>query len=473
MAAMGRLVAGRYRIVRPLAAGGLGKVWLATDEWRRRSVALKECAPPAGLAGGERDLVARWTVREARAFARVRNPHVVPVLEVLPGESAPWIVMEFVPSRSLLEVIDESGALPPHRVAEIGLAVLDALAAADREGVLHLDVKPSNVLIADDGRILLTDFGPAVTPEGLAALAGAGIVFGSPKYLAPERLDGSGATARADLWSLGAMLYHAVEGHPPYGWQTTEATLRALARRAPDPPRRAGLLTPVLTGLLRHDPDTRWTAEEVAEGLRAAAVPPARPPRPMRRRRLLAAAALVVVAAGLIGGSRAANREGSVPTGAEPIPSVAVVSGPPLRLPPGFTWHVDPAGFRVAVPVGWRTGRIRDRLLLSSPDGGATLRIGPWTEPGRNILAVLIAQESAVRLDGYRRHRIAAPPDTPFPEWDFIYRDPATGSMRVLRRVVDLGGPTYLLEWRAPRQSWTDGQATLAVVLDSFGPAGG
>jgi len=486
MAAMGRLVAGRYRIVRPLGAGGLGRVWLATDERRGRPVALKEYLPPGGLIGAEQELVAGWMIREARAFAQIRHRHVVRVLDVLPGAGAPWIVMEFVPSRSLLEVIEGSGRLPPPRVAAVGLAVLAALDAAGRAGVLHLDVKPGNVLIADDGRILLTDFGPAVTGAGLAALAGAGIAFGSPKYLAPERLGGGGATAQADLWSLGATLYHAVEGHPPYGWVTTETTLRALARTEPDPPVHAGPLAPVLSGLLCRDPAARLSAADAAVALRrVASIPVPRPrtgpePQPRRtvpRRRLAAAGALLLVAAALLGGARAADRRGGSPAaGAVPAEPVVVVSAAQqaVRLPAGFTWRNDPDGFRIAVPIGWRARRdAAGRLVLTAPIGGQSVRVGPWTLPEPNVVAGLIAEERDVRLADYRRIRIEALPETPEAIWEFTYRDPATGPMRGLSRVAAGDERSYLLEWRAPRSTWAAGQATLAVVLGTFRPARG
>ncbi|WP_433376447.1 serine/threonine-protein kinase [Actinoplanes sp. CA-142083] len=264
----GAIVAGRYRLVQPLGAGGLGRVWLAHDEADRRQVAIKKTALPDDLAPDERDLFLDWTVREARALSSVGHPNVVRTYDVLPDADAPWIVMEYVPSRSLQQIIDESGPLPPARVAGIGLAVLDALLAVRRAGLLHLDVKPSNVLIADDGRVVLTDFGPAVTDDGLRALAAAGIVLGSPKYLAPERMDGL-ALPESDLWSLGATLYHAVEGRPPFARPTLDDTLMAIAEDPPDPARLAGPLCPVLEGLLRPDPADRLPAGDVGAELSA------------------------------------------------------------------------------------------------------------------------------------------------------------------------------------------------------------
>jgi serine/threonine protein kinase len=298
----GQLIAARYRLLEPLGGGGLGRVWLARDRADDRLVAIKRCALPDGLAPEAGDLFFAWTVHEARELSRLGHPNVVRILDVIPADE-PWIVMEYVPSRSLQEVIDESGPLPPARVAAIGLAMLDGLLAVRRAGLLHLDIKPGNVLIADDGRAMLTDFGPAVTTEGLRALAAAGIVLGSPKYLAPERLiDGIGRP-ESDLWSVGATLYYAVEGRPPFARPTIDATLLAIAGERPDPPRQAGPLTGVLAGLLRHDPADRLTAGDAGAALSAIALDPvaapvgaAWPGRPSRRRIGFAVLAAVVTA---------------------------------------------------------------------------------------------------------------------------------------------------------------------------------
>src|SRR4051794_13428531 len=176
--------------------------------------------------------------------------------------------MEYVPSRSLMDVIFDEGPLPPGRVAAIGLDLLAGLAAAGEADVLHLDVKPSNVLIAEDGRVVLTDFGPAGTRAGVTALADAGIILGSPKYVAPERLFDGRSDERSDLWSLGATLYHAVEGRTPFKRATVDDTLRAADTGHRDPPDRAGPLTPVLLGLLRREPAERMPAAEVRSRLR-------------------------------------------------------------------------------------------------------------------------------------------------------------------------------------------------------------
>ncbi|WP_203935419.1 serine/threonine-protein kinase, partial [Planosporangium mesophilum] len=264
------LLAERYRLVRSLGQGGMGRVWLARDEVLHRDVAIKEVVPPEGLTAQERDEMRRRTLREARAAARLNHPSVVRVYDVVRTDMHPWIVMEYVPSRSLHEVINEDGTLPPARVARIGLQVLGALRAAHRAGVLHRDVKPSNVLLTDDGRVVLTDFGLA-TMAGDATVTRPGMVLGSPAYIAPERARQGITGPESDLWSLGATLYAAVEGSSPYQRSSAIETLTALVTEEPPPARNAGPLKSVLNGLLRKDPESRIDAEEAERLLRRAA----------------------------------------------------------------------------------------------------------------------------------------------------------------------------------------------------------
>jgi eukaryotic-like serine/threonine-protein kinase len=478
MALDGQLVAGRYRLLRTLATGGMSRVWLAADEKLDRQVAIKPCALPRGLSADERALARGLTLREARAVAEVNHPNVIRILDVLPGDDEPWIVMEYVASRSLLQVIQESGPLPPARAAAIGLALLAGLNAANRAGVLHLDVKPANVLIADDGRVVLSDFSPAVTDEGVRALTVAGIILGSPKYVAPERLFGGVSTAQADLWSLGATLYHAVEGRPPYVRATTEATLAALADSGPDPTRLAGPLTGVLEGLLRRDPADRLRPAEVEQRLRrvaprSSAASPRRA-RPLLRRRVAALAAVLAVLAALAGVATRHGDQAGARTDARAGVAASAAARTPLVLPRDFAWWNDPGGFRVAVPSGWRHGRDPAGVLVfSAPSGGSSLRIGTWPAPPRNVVAALIAEEQDVRLASYRRIRIEAPPESLDAVWEYLFQDARGEPMRGLQRVLAVGGRTYLLEWRAPRTAWAAELQRLAVVLDSFGPVPG
>ncbi|GIH14639.1 serine/threonine-protein kinase [Rugosimonospora africana] len=257
MASAHTLVAGRYRLHQQLGAGGMGMVWLARDEVLGRDVAIKEVVPPAGLSDLDRAELRFRTLREARTAARLNHPNVVKIYDVVHTEEWPWIVMEYVPSRSLHEVIASGGPLSPTQVAGIGLSVLAALTAAHQAGVLHRDVKPGNVLIGDDGRVVLTDFGLATFDDTESAVTLPGLVLGSAQYVAPERARDGTSTPQSDLWSLGATLYAAVEGRSPYARSSTMATLTALATALPDPPQRAGTLKPVLTGLLRRNPKDR------------------------------------------------------------------------------------------------------------------------------------------------------------------------------------------------------------------------
>ena len=239
----------------------MGRVWRATDVVLHRDVAIKELVPPPGLTPDERREMRERSLREARAIARLNNINVVRVFDVLRTDADPWIVMEYVPSRSLQDMLASDGPFPPVRAAEIGLGVLNALRAAHRNGVVHRDVKPGNVLIGPDGRVVLTDFGLATVP-GDPNVTRTGLVLGSPAYIAPERARDGTAGPAADLWSLGATLYAAVEGASPFARPTAIATLAALATENPPQARNAGPLKPVLNGLLRKDPTHRINAEE-------------------------------------------------------------------------------------------------------------------------------------------------------------------------------------------------------------------
>ncbi|MEV6932261.1 protein kinase [Dactylosporangium sp. NPDC051485] len=267
MTAAPPVVADRYRILEPLGVGGMGRVWRARDETLHRDVAVKQIILPPELLDSARDVAMERTLREARAAARLSHPNVVRVYDVLAAEGQPWIVMEYVPSRSLDQVIRTDGPLEPRRVAEIGLAVLDALRAAHRAGVDHRDIKPGNVLLADDGRVVLTDFGIARV-EGEGHVTRTGLVLGSPEFIAPERAREGVTGPAGDLWSLGATLYAAVEGRSPFGRGSAMETLTALASEDPDPPQRAGALAPALRALLRKDPKARADFAQTEELLR-------------------------------------------------------------------------------------------------------------------------------------------------------------------------------------------------------------
>ncbi|MFJ6655071.1 serine/threonine-protein kinase [Streptomyces sp. NPDC091377] len=263
-----RLLAGRYRLGDVLGRGGMGTVWRAQDETLGRTVAVKELRFPSSIDEEEKRRLITRTLREAKAIARIRNNSAVTVFDVVQEDDRPWIVMELVEGKSLAEVIREDGLLEPRRAAEVGLAILDVLRSAHREGILHRDVKPSNVLIAEDGRVVLTDFGIAQV-EGDPSITSTGMLVGAPSYISPERARGHKPGPAADLWSLGGLLYAAVEGAPPYDKGSAIATLTAVMTEPLEEPKNAGPLAGVIRGLLDKDPAKRLDDTGARAGLTA------------------------------------------------------------------------------------------------------------------------------------------------------------------------------------------------------------
>ncbi|MFG1861213.1 serine/threonine-protein kinase [Microbispora bryophytorum] len=262
-------LASRYHLLRPLGSGGMGTVWLARDSVLDREVAIKELRLPDGLGERERaELIAR-VMREAEVTARVRHPGIVALHDVLLQDGRPWIVMELLHGHDLARQISAYGPLPYRQVADLGARLLDALSATHAGGVQHRDVKPGNVFLSSDGRVLLTDFGIA-RPADQASITEAGLMVGSPGFIAPERLAGDPGGPAADLWSLGATLYTAVEGVAPYQGSHSEV-IRATLTRAPRPPVLAGPLGPVLTWMTARDPAARPDAPTTLTLLRQVA----------------------------------------------------------------------------------------------------------------------------------------------------------------------------------------------------------
>ncbi|MFI7244555.1 serine/threonine-protein kinase [Streptomyces qinglanensis] len=272
----GRLVGGRYRLGEVLGRGGMGTVWRGEDEVLGRRVAVKELRFPSSVDEEEKQRLITRTLREAKAIARIRSGSAVTVFDVVNEDSRPWIVMELVEGRSLADKIKNDGPLDPQRAAEVGLAILDVLRAAHREGILHRDVKPSNVLLEDGtGRVVLTDFGIAKV-EGDPSVTSTGMLVGAPSYISPERARGKPPGPPADLWSLGGLLFAAVEGHPPYDKGSAISTLTAVMTEPVPYPEHAGELREVIAGLLVKEPEKRLDVngarlllEPVASGQRS------------------------------------------------------------------------------------------------------------------------------------------------------------------------------------------------------------
>ncbi|QDQ13229.1 serine/threonine-protein kinase [Streptomyces spectabilis] len=262
----GRVIGGRYRLVERIGSGGMGTVWRAVDALVDREVAVKEPRLPGDPHGEERRRAYARLRREARAAARVEHPAAVAVHDVVvEDDELPWIVMELIRGESLHEVL-RRGALSPAESARIGLALVGALAAAHAKGIVHRDVKPANVLLGPHGRVVLTDFGIARI-QGEESLTASGEFVGSLEFVAPERMSGPGAGPASDLWSLGALLYTAVEGRSPFRRTSLESTLAAVLAARPPKPECAGELGPLIEALLHRDPHERPTAAEVATAL--------------------------------------------------------------------------------------------------------------------------------------------------------------------------------------------------------------
>ncbi|MGW3250182.1 serine/threonine-protein kinase [Streptomyces fungicidicus] len=424
----GSLVAGRYRLGDSIGSGGMGRVWRAHDEVLHRSVAIKELTAALYVSDSEQATLLARTRAEARAAARINHSAVVTVHDVLEHDGRPWIVMELVEGRSLADAVKDEERVAPREAARIGLWVLRALRAAHTAGVLHRDVKPGNVLLGRDGRVLLTDFGIAQI-DGDTAITRTGEVVGSVDFLAPERVRGHDPGPASDLWALGATLYTAVEGTSPFRRTSPLTTMQAVVEEEAGEPRHAGPLAPVIGALLRKDPATRPDAArteqmlaEAAEGRRpqaaqeyiptravdahvplpyetrpeaaprypqggaTAVVPqpygPAAAPRRRVRGRVIA---LVVVVAAIVGGGTAVllqqgeERGGGTTAGpsptvtSEPAPTETGKSESPGSLPEGWVRRTDPWGFSVVLPGDdWERVVFDEetRQVDYTPDGG-------------------------------------------------------------------------------------------------------
>ncbi|MFJ4805077.1 serine/threonine-protein kinase [Streptomyces murinus] len=266
----GLLIAGRYRLAESIGSGGMGRVWRAHDEVLHRAVAVKELTAALYVSDSDQAVLLARTRAEARAAARINHSAVVTVHDVLDHDGRPWIVMELVEGNSLADAVKEQGRIEPREAARIGLWVLRALRAAHSAGVLHRDVKPGNVLLGRDGRVLLTDFGIAQI-EGDSTITRTGEVVGSVDYLAPERVRGHDPGPASDLWALGATLYTAVEGRSPFRRTSPLSTMQAVVEEEAEQPHNAGPLGPVISALLRKEPERRPGAEEAEQMLAEAA----------------------------------------------------------------------------------------------------------------------------------------------------------------------------------------------------------
>ncbi|NGP08980.1 serine/threonine protein kinase [Rhodococcus sp. 14C212] len=328
-------MAGRYRLVSKLGGGGMGAVWLAHDTLLDRDVAVKQVTSTVGLPPEAAEEIRRRTLREGRIAARLTHEHAISMYDVALHSGEPWLVMEHLPSRSLAQVMNIADTLPPLEVAQIGTHIADALAAAHAAGIVHRDIKPGNILVAERGRELgivkISDF-------GIARAKGdhdrSGVITGTPAFFAPEVARGSDPTEASDVFSLGATLYTAIEGQPPFGIDPDSiALLHRVARAEIIPPTRTGPLTDVLLAMLEPDPARRPTMEQARDRLAAVALGPDADPELLRGRPILSADGTVPVWARrtttpFVGSRRTAGTGGTL-TGLPAAPQPVSLRGVP------------------------------------------------------------------------------------------------------------------------------------------------
>lgn len=493
----GLLLAGRYRLTESIGRGGMGKVWRAQDELLHRTVAVKELTAGLYVSEADRTVLHARTQKEARAAARISHPNVVTVHDVLEYDDRPWIVMQYVDGPSLADAAKESGSVSSAEAARIGLHVLGALRAAHGAGVLHRDVKPGNVLLASDGRVLLTDFGIAAI-EGDSTITRTGELVGSIDFLAPERVRGGDPGPASDLWSLGATLYTAVEGTSPFRRTSPLSTMQAVVSEEPPPARSAGVLAPVITALLRKDPGQRPSAAEtermlmeamegrsprsaqayvptqtvdagdrrgatarLAEPAPVSGVPgpvpmpgaaPATPASPRRRTGRWRTVVLAGVLAAVLGGGagylamRYADADrGSNRLGGEETPGPGTSTGPggdkKASVPDGWRRVTDPEGFSLLVPEGW-TRQLDGNQIDYTPDNGRNrirISVDPSPDFENPYMHMLDVEETVeVRLPAYKRltlHANTFRDQTESALWEFTWTE--TKDHPGKRRAID------------------------------------
>ena len=527
-----RLLAGRYRLLAVIGRGGMGAVWRARDELLNRDVAIKEIVWPAQLDAEEREMARRRAVREAQMAARVRHPNVVGVYDIIEEGDRPSIVMELVPFRSLRDAVAEDGPMTPAEAARVGLSVLAALRAVHEVSVVHRDVKPANILLGPDGRVVLADFGIAKAADS-PALTISGVLLGSPSYLAPERARGGRAGAAADMWALGASLFAAVEGRPPFERDGVLASLTAVVADELEPSPHAGPLWPVIEGLLRKDPAARLDATGAEQMLHGIAAPDARSPTepehaqepdpapqpvpasepdltpgdtavardraPGRSRRfragLAALAAIAVIAAGITialsrtPGHHAAPRttprasapaSQPAPAGRASSPSSAAppaTSSPSAAVPAGYYRFTNSTGFSIGVPRGWQISHDGHYVYIRDPaNSGIFLLIDQSDQPKANALADW-RQQAANRQATYPGYHLILLQSVRYPQaeqaadWEFTYNRNGVTVQVLNRNILANARHAYALYWSTPASDWNAYYHYFQVFATTFRPA--
>ena len=491
----GRRIAGRYTLTEQIGRGGMGTVWRADDEVLGRQVAIKRLHARPELSVDELGTLFERTRREARSAARIAHPNVIVVHDVVDDDGRPCIVMEYVPGSTLADLLKDGRTLPYQEVARIGLDMVAALRAAHAAGVLHRDVKPGNVLLGAGDRIVLTDFGIAMT-DGTSTLTKTGEMVGSIHYMAPERIRGLTPGTASDLWALGATLYQAVEGRPPFRRVTAMETAYAIATDPVEPMKQAGPLEPLIEALLIKEPDERPTAAQTERALQTAwwgdstaELPPpaaelavARPePKPAgdtgrgrrrSRRRLVLGGIAVAVAAAVAATAFVLHATSkSTPGHATSRPMTTASASP---LPEGYHLVRDPQlGVSFPVPDGWKAGkRTAEGVTYTDETGLAGLTIGIVDPAGPNPSTHFadIEANTKVNYPTYRRLRMQQTTfqQQPAAIWEFTFQ----GRARVFR-AIDLGfgregDREYDIYLSAPDAKWDTYRPVFDTARDGF-----
>ncbi|MFF9376431.1 serine/threonine-protein kinase [Streptomyces griseoluteus] len=516
MSDQGRLVAGRYRLVERIGSGGMGTVWRAHDELLGRPVAVKKLHPQHHLADDEVARLFERTRREARSAARINHPNVVGVHDVVDDEGLPTIVMEYVESMTLGEVLRNRGSLPPAEARRIGRGMIAALRAAHDAGVLHRDVKPDNVLLSKNGRVILTDFGIAQV-SGTSTLTRTGEIVGSVDFLSPERLTGGAPGPEADLWALGVTLFQTVEGRFPFRRDTAIETAYAIATVEVPSASKAGPLRPVISGLLVRDPDQRLSATETERLLQTSADDVTSPVglvtdlvpeqtrrsekklhddaraaathvssafrRKQRSARWVASAITLsllsicgVYAASRVGGGAHAGQASTAPSAAiAPGMESAKRPAPPepsVRLPRGY--HVDDEadrGLAIPVPDGWR-GQVKNsgkQFLYSHPSQPVSLSVDTSDFSGVSPLRYMAAAETQLvrRNETYQQLRLHGTQWRGWRAalWEYNFQENGHSYRSITLAVGEPEEPEFTVSLTAPAERWGSSLPVFETVL--------
>jgi predicted Ser/Thr protein kinase len=510
-------IAGRYRLLSEIGSGGMGTVWHAEDTLLKRAVAVKEIALPRAVASEERDAIRKRVLREARAAAALNHANAVTVYDVIEEDGKAFIVMECISGRTLNDVVKKDGPLSDERASRIVEDVLSALEVAHRAGIVHRDVKPANVMITDDGRTKLADFGIASVKDD-PKITASGLILGSPSYMAPEQATHGSSGPEADLWGLGATLYFALEGVPPFQGDGPIPTLTAVVGDEARPMENTSGLTPVVDALLEKEPGKRATSKEVramlntvttASGPIAAAPatttrveePPIAPvatapatqaaPEPAVTREnerrgpwmwLVGLGALILLAlvvATFINSrddspepreGRSGERAAGSAEGSEASEDVAV--------PANWTTYEDPTlGYELSYPSEWTVeGEGSSNTFFTDPASGTYLQVA-WRQPPSELgpEGAWEAQAETFAADHENYQEIRIDPttfqDMDAAEWEFTYED---GGAQL--HALDLGFITsdeetgMALFFQTHEEDWESSQELFEQLKAGFRP---